>query len=143
MQDSEGMLSDTDYGEELCHVHSAKANELDFGFVAVTTQNACMQEIKAFVCGGVVGLLRLKRVLSNIFSAFDGCDQRQVLEQCGLFPFQGHDGRITFYLHLDAEGNAVLEPKKHFLSSNELQTAYESVSATWSSPSHPRSSSNS
>ena len=140
------MLSDTDPGAELCDVRAA--DPLDFAFISTDPQNECIREIMAFVSGDMIGLIRLKGVLPNIFKRFEGCDPKAALERCGLFPQPGHNGVLTFYLNVNTEGRPMLDPncssrkRTLHLSADQLQDAYERASSTWS-PSPPRSSSNS
>ena len=65
----------------------------------------------AFVRGDRPGLVRLQRVLPNIFRAFPTCDQHTVLVECGLYPCAGpHEGFLSFHLNPDREGSKMLLP---------------------------------
>jgi hypothetical protein len=142
------MLSDTDHGAQLCDVRAAD-DRLSFAFVSADPQTECVREIAAFVCGGMVGLIRLKKVLPNIFKNFEGCDPRAALEQCGLFPQPGYNGDLSFYLDINTEGRAMLDPnptsrkRARCPTADQLQDVYEAVSSSWSSHPTLRSSSNS
>jgi len=65
----------------------------------------------AFVRGDRPGLVRLQRVLPNIFRAFPTCNQEAVLAECGLNPCEGpHEGFLSFYLNPEREGYNMLRP---------------------------------
>lgn len=137
--DSEGMLSDTDYGSVCMDVRPSLGHEPDFAFVSPDKQNDCVQEIMAFVRGDSVGLMRLKQVLSNIFAFFPECDQQVVLERCGLHPYQRPDGKMSFVFD-PPQDNVRVSRKRPALSADQLDDAYEQVSSTWSSSSRRRAS---
>lgn len=109
--------------------------------------------IKSFVRGGRVGLVRLKKVLSNIFLSFPTPSPQNVLIECGLIPESSHDynGFPSFILQPDLDGclmidypdpantrkrkyNAAFAKSNPSPSSEQLQRAYEGVRSTWTSP---------
>lgn len=103
----------------------------------------------AFVRGDRVGLIRLQRVLPNIFKAFPGCDPFAVLMECNLFPTGASDGVPTFYFRPERDGermvqprnrdSAVVEPENRIVvfrkgqSSEELMQSYSVVTSSWRS----------
>jgi hypothetical protein len=108
----------------------------------------------AFVRGDRVGLIRLQRVLPNIFKAFPGCDPYAVLIECKLLPTGASDGAPTFYFRPERDGEHMVQPRARYpavvepsskeeenriivfrkgQSSEELMQAYSVVTSSWRS----------
>ena len=66
----------------------------------------------AFVRGDRVGLIRLQRVLPNIFKAFPGCDPHDVLVECNLRPTSACDGGFTFFFQPERDGEDMIQPPR-------------------------------
>jgi len=66
----------------------------------------------AFVRGDRVGLIRLQRVLPNIFKAFPGCDPHDVLVECNLRPTSACDGGFTFFFQPERDGEDMVQPPR-------------------------------
>jgi hypothetical protein len=66
----------------------------------------------AFVRGDRVGLIRLQRVLPNIFKAFPGCDPHDVLVECNLRPTSACDGGFTFFFRPERDGEDMVQPPR-------------------------------
>lgn len=104
----------------------------------------------AFVRGDRAGLIRLKKVLPNIFGFFKGCDQEAILLECGLYPHPGKKGVMTFYLNADRDGNMMINPgwkeikredgetstpqscRSEGMTANQLMDLYDGLSSSWS-----------
>ena len=65
---------------------------------------ACLDEMQAFIRGGVPGLARLQRVLPSLFEhyAIPDAMRADLVHQCELHPFYDvpHQ-RVSFHLHLE------------------------------------------
>jgi hypothetical protein len=109
----------------------------------------CSEVIKAFIEGGRVGLVVLKKVLPNVFKTYPKCVPTEVLADCGLSVLSTgkEDGYPTFFFNPEKDGRWMLEPfgspskKRQRVSdsntpstpqhssyiSTELQSAYEAL----------------
>ncbi len=57
-------------------------------------------------------MIRLQRVLPNIFKAFPMCNPYDVLVECNLCPTSGNDGVCTFFFRPEREGADMVQPRK-------------------------------
>lgn len=106
----------------------------------------------AFVRGDRVGLIRLQRVLPNIFKAFPGCDPHDVLVECNLRPTFACDGGFTFFFRPERDGEDMIQPPRgkrhrdespaceetrvvvyHRKTADELMERYSELRSSWRS----------
>lgn len=100
--------------------------------------------IKAFIRGGRIGLLCLKKVLPSIFKEFPLCDPYKSLVECGLLPLYPESDCPfpTFWFNPDLDGILMIQPvekgRHHHAgrkrkSSVDLVQTYDAVRCEWSS----------